>query len=374
MQPALSGLGEPHSNRGYRQCAHLPPQTSPSRLYRRAMTSLCDGVDRIAADTGFSGVVRVDRQGSVAVEAAYGLASRAFGVPNTSATRFAVASVTKGLTACTVISLVDEGVLSLQTTARSLLGDDLPLIAADVTVEHLLAHRSGIGDYFDEEAGGSLDDYPPPPPGLVETEDYLPALDGYATKFPAGQRFSYCNSGYVVLALLAERAGGRLFRTLVQQRVCEPAGMTDTAFLRSDELPAGTACGYVDAAGLRTNVFRVPVRGSGDGGIFTTVADLAAFWRALFAGQIVRPAWVAEMVRPHSDVPAESMQYGLGFWLRASSGAVQLEGHDLGASCRSVHHPAASLTMTVMSNTSDGAWPVARHLDAALEEPDATDS
>ena len=125
------------------------------------MTSLRDSVDRIAADTGFSGAVRVERDGSVELEAAYGLADRAFGVPNTPATRFAVASVTKGFTACTVISLVADGVLSLRTTARSLLGDDLPLIADDVTVEHLLAHRSGIGDYFDEEAGGTLDDLCP---------------------------------------------------------------------------------------------------------------------------------------------------------------------------------------------------------------------
>ncbi len=330
------------------------------------MTSLRDSVDRIAADTGFSGAVRVERDGSVELEAAYGLADRAFGVPNTPATRFAVASVTKGFTACTVISLVDDGGLSLGTTARSLLGDDLPLIADDVTVEHLLAHRSGIGDYFDEEAGDTLDEHAPPPPGLVETEDYVPALDGHVTKFAADARFSYCNSGYVVLALLAERAGSRPFRTLVQQRVCEPAGMTDTAFLRSDELPADAARGYVDATGLRTNVFRVPVRGSGDGGIFTTVRDLAAFWRALFAGEIVSPAWVAHMVRPRSDVPAESMRYGLGFWLSVTGGAIQLEGHDVGASCRSVHHPAASLTATVMSNTSEGAWPLARHLDAAL--------
>jgi CubicO group peptidase (beta-lactamase class C family) len=91
----------------------------------------------------------------------------------------------------------------------------------------------------------------------------------------------------------------------VRARVCEPAGMRDTEFLRSDELPDRTATGYVPAGGgrWRSNVFHLPVRAVGDGGAYTTVADLSTFWRALFAGKIVPARWVAEMVRPHNDVP-----------------------------------------------------------------------
>lgn len=325
-------------------------------------------VQRLAEESGLSGAVRIDVDRRVAFEGAYGLASRAYGVDNTAATRIAIASGTKGFTACTVVSLIEEGQLSMATTARSLLGDDLPLIAGNVTVGHLLAHRSGIGDYLDEETGESLDDYPPPPPGLVDTEDYLPALDGHPTKFQAGERFSYCNSGYVVLALLAERVSGVPFADLVVQRVCEPAGMRDTAFLRSDELPPGAATGYVDAAGMRTNVFRVPLRGSGDGGIFTTVADVAAFWTALYDGRIVGRDWLAEMTRPHSDVPSEGMRYGLGFWLHVEPDVPMLEGYDVGASFRSLYDPASRTTATVLSNTSEGAWPVARYLRTAMTQ------
>ena len=72
---------------------------------------------------------------------AYGMADRGHGIPNTVDTRFAIASGTKGLTALAVMSLVEDGTLELATPARSLLGDDLPLIDDDVTVEHLLAHR-----------------------------------------------------------------------------------------------------------------------------------------------------------------------------------------------------------------------------------------
>ena len=72
--------------------------------------------------------------------------------PNTVDTQFAVASAVKGMTALAVVSLIVDGVLSLDTPARAVLGSDLPLIGDDVTIEHLLSHRSGIGDYLDEDA------------------------------------------------------------------------------------------------------------------------------------------------------------------------------------------------------------------------------
>ena len=260
-----------------------------------------------------------------------------------------------------MVSLIADGTLELATPARSLLGDDLPLIRDDVTIEHLLGHRSGIGDYLDENVELDINAYlmPVPVHELATTESYLAVLDGHVTKFPPDERFEYCNGGYVVLALIAERASGVPFHELVVQRVRDPADMPDSAFLRSDELPDRTALGYLQIDGVwRTNVFHLPVRGSGDGGIYTTVADVRALWSALFAGEIVSPDWVREMVRPQSD--AGTKRYGLGFWLDASTDAVILEGMDAGVSFRSVHDPRSKSTHTVVSNTTDGAWPIAR--------------
>jgi CubicO group peptidase (beta-lactamase class C family) len=243
-----------------------------------------------------------------------------------------------------------------------------PLIDERVTIEHLLSHRSGIGDYVDEETDLDLTDYllPVPVHELATTERYLAVLDGHRTKFAPGARFAYCNGGYVVLALLAERASGISFYDLVRQRVCERARMNDTAFLRSDELPGRAALGYLTVDGsVRTNVFHLPVRGSGDGGIYSTAHDISLFWRALFAGKIVSSAWLAELMRRRSEEAGSSKSYGLGFWLE-SSGAVSLEGCDAGVSFRSVHHPAREITHTVISNTSDGAWPITQLLDEQL--------
>jgi len=333
------------------------------------MSDLAGSVDRIAAETEFSGVVRVDRGDETLLAEAYGFAHRGWGIVSTVDTRFAIASGTKGLTALTVMSLIEEGRLEPRTTARSVLGDDLPLIDDSVTVEQLLAHRSGIGDYFDEEVEREPTDHvlPISVHELATTEGYLKVLDGFETKFPPDERFSYSNGGYVVLALIAERSCGSPFHELVRERVCEPAGMMDTEFLRSDELPGRTALGYLAAEGHRTNLFHLPVRGSGDGGIYTTAADISAFWSALSAGRIVPTERVAEMVRPRSDVPGDPPgQYGLGFWLSPALNVVELHGSDPGVSFQTDHDPNRRLTYTVLSNTTGGAWPVAAHLDEAL--------
>ncbi len=286
------------------------------------MQMLREAVDATAAETGFSGVVRVDRAGGVEFAEAYGMADRRHGIPNTIDTQFAIASGAKGLTALAVVSLIEDGLLELATTARSVLGADLPLIGDDVTVEHLLSHRSGIGDYLDEDAGHAITDYVMPVPvhELATTEQYLAVLGGHATAFPR-RRAVRLLQRRLRRARADRRAGERraVPRARARGACASRPGMGDTAFLRSDDLPGRAALGYLTADGSRTNVFHLPVRGSGDGGIYSTAADISCLWSAFFAGRIVSADWVAEMVRPRSDVPEESARYGLGFWLHASS-------------------------------------------------------
>jgi CubicO group peptidase (beta-lactamase class C family) len=248
------------------------------------------------------------------------------------------------------------------------LGEDLPLIDDEVTVEQLLSHRSGIGDYLDEDAIESPNEYVMPVPVhlLAGTEDYLQVLAGHRQAFAPGERFAYNNSGFVVLALIAERVSGIRFERLVRERVCEPAGMRDTAFVRSDEPLGRCALGYLDADGNRTNALHLPVLGSGDGGLYSTAADISAFWSALFSGSIVSLDGVAQMRRPRGAQRSGSARYGLGLWLDPGSSAVVLEGHDAGVSFRSCHDPHARLTYTVLANTTDGAWAIVQALNDVL--------
>lgn len=331
------------------------------------MEGLSEALDRVAEQTLFSGVVAVERGTAAEVAVAYGMADRSHGIAMTPGHQLGTASLTKGFTALTILSLVSEGWLELATPARSVLGGDLPLIDDEVTVEHLLSHRSGIGDYFDESSIESSADYVMPVPvhRLATTEDYLPLLDGHPAVSEPGRAFRYNNGGFVVLAVIAERVAQSPFHQMVADRVWEPAGMSHTAFLRSDELPGTAAVGYLDATGLRTNVLHLPVRGSGDGGAYTTIGDMSAFWDALMAGRIVTEGWVAEMLVPRLEPEGRELGYGLGIWLHAN-GVLELHGYDAGVSYRSMHHPGSATTWTVGSNTSHGSGPIETLLMADL--------
>ncbi len=339
--------------------ATTAPTTTPSLagLPDDAPDDLRDALREAEAEPS-AGVVRIDEGGRTLLSHAWGLADRRHGIAMTPENRVAVASGAKGFTALAVMSLVADGTLTLATTARSLLGGDLPLVPDDVTIEHLLAHRSGIGDYLDDDADTAEYLLPGAMSAYVDPEDYLDVLGGHEQTFAPGSDFAYCNGGYVVLAILAQRASGIPFHDLVRARVLEPAGLVGTAYLRSDALPADAAVGYVEVDGdWRTNVHHLPVVGGGDGGIWTTAADLVTFWDALLAGRIVPRELVDEMLRERTPETDDELAYGLGFWL-PEPGAVQLVGQDAGASFSSRHTIATGRTASVLATTADAAWDV----------------
>jgi len=329
-----------------------------------------------AAEGGFTGVARVDEPGAVgfgATSVASGLADRAWQIPNTTDTIFGLASITKGFTALAIMSLVNDGVLSLNTTARSLLSKDLPLVDDDVTIEHLLTHTSGIGDYVDESVIDDSADYilDVPTHALANVEDYLPVLANREQISKPGTEFQYNNSGYALLAVLAQRASGIDFYELVHTRVFEPAGMQSAGFLRMDELPSGVARGYLHDDGLRTNVLHLPVRGTGDGGCFASAADLATFWDALYSGRIVPPATVNEMTRPRVENQAEECWYGLGFYTTESGSFVWLEGFDAGIAAMTGRRSADGATFAVLANKSSDDEMIGTVMDYMSGDDDA---
>lgn len=335
---------------------------------RAALRSL---VQETAARTGFSGVVSVARGDEVLVEEGYGLAHRGHGISNRSGTRFATASGTKAFTALAVMRLIEAGVLTLDEPVRPWLGEDLPLIDDAVTIEHLLGHTSGIGDYFDEDEIALTDHVLTRPVHVyTDAESFLPDLDGHEQVFAPGTRYSYNNGGYLVLALIAERAGGRSYHDLVRAEVFEPAGMSQTQFLRSDRLPGDAALGYLEDDGDLTNVLHLPVVGGGDGGAYTSARDMRRFWRALSAGAVVRGETLAAMAeRRHVDED-EGLAIGLGLYGHARGGpALVIEGCDAGVSFRSTHDPESGLTVSVLGNTTEGAWPMVDALMPLFDAP-----
>jgi CubicO group peptidase (beta-lactamase class C family) len=322
-------------------------------------------LEEFAKAQDFSGVVRVERQGEVVVEFACGHSDRANERANNLETHFAVASGTKALTALTIMSLVESGALTLDTTLRSVVRGDVPNVDEGVTIDHLLTHRSGVGDYLDETTGGDIDEHvlgSLSAHTLETARDYLPLLNAHRQQSSPGEQFAYNNSGFVMLSLVAETITGS-FHQAVRDRVFAPASMPDAGFFRTDDLPANTAFGYL--ANGRSNVFHLPVIGMGDGGVFLTLDDTMAFWDALLTGSIVSLESVAAMTSEVS-VYNDTRSYGRGFWLGPGANHVWFEGMDAGVSFQSGVFRDIDASYAVLSNTSSGAWVLVKTIGDAL--------
>ena len=330
------------------------------------MTVLATDLAAVAETEDFAGVVRVRIPGEPSVELERGFADRSAQRPILGSTRFGVASGTKGLTALTILHLAEAGLLTLDTPAAAIVGHHLPNVPAEVTIDHLLSHRSGIGDYLDEEA---LDDDAHVLGDrsahlFVQPSDYVHLLAVPEAREAPGTAFRYNNSGFMVLALIVETLTGD-YHAAVEERVLGPAGMHRSGFFRSDDLPPDTAVGYLQNG--RSNVFHLPVVGGGDGGVYLCADDTSSLWAALFGGRIVSPASVALLTEVVSDGHPNGA-YGRGVWLGDGGDHVWIEGQDAGVSFQSGVRRARGVEYSVFSNTSDGAWPLVRRILEVTDE------
>jgi CubicO group peptidase (beta-lactamase class C family) len=165
-----------------------------------------------------------------------------------------------------------------------------------------------------------------------------------------------------MLSLVIETTTGSYHRA-VRDQVFTPAAMPHAEFLRTDDLPANTALGYL--ADGRTNVFHLPVIGMGDGGAFFTLDDTTAFWDSFLTGGIVSPERVAAMTTEVS-VYNDTRSYGRGFWLGPGADHVWIEGMDAGVSFQSGVFRGADVRYSVLSNTSSGAWPLVKAISDTM--------
>ena len=240
-------------------------------------------VDSLARLDQFSGVIMLAKQGTPVFQQAWGMADREAHRPNTIETAFNLGSINKVFTATAIRQLVAARQLELDSVLAKY-WPEYPNrdVASQITIQQLLAHRSGIGgNIFDAPPGGTRHD-------VRHNRDYLPLFVNEPLQFAPGTRQAYSNAGYVVLGLLVERLSGQDYYAYVDQHIYQPAGMTHTAAYPADSLPPNTAIGYTrgeeDAppdAPLRRNTDLLPGRGSSAGGGYSTAGDLARFLQAL---------------------------------------------------------------------------------------------
>ena len=318
------------------------------------MNELTRRIEQAASETEFSGVVSIFRDASTVFSKAFGYRDIRNKLHNTTGTIFGIASGTKVFTALGIGVLIDRGLISLGTTVREISPEYTGFVDERATILNLLTHTSGIYDYYDEEIEQNYD-HPSlmiPWSELATPSDYYPLFKGKAMKFCPGERYSYSNGGYVLLGMLIERLTGRLYRDFVEEHVLQPANMHQSGFHSFDDLPANTANGYLEDR-RTTNIYRLPPRGGGDGGMYTTTDDLRLFWDSLFSCRILSEELTTTYLKTHyiRDV---ARGYGCGVYKRLDDGMFWIVGSDAGVGFDSRYIVAEKMTINILSNITNG--------------------
>jgi CubicO group peptidase (beta-lactamase class C family) len=311
-------------------------------------------MERAASETAFSGVVSVFRGTLTVFSKGFGYRDIKNELPNTTDTLFGIASGTKGFTALAIGVLVDQDVISLDTTMAEIDPAYCGFVDPHATVRHLLTHTSGIFDYYDEEIEQDWDHFAVEIPWceLETPSDYWPLFKGKALKFRPGERYSYSNGGYVFLGILIERLTGMSYRDFVREQVLQAAGMHRSGFYAFNDLPENTANGYLQDH-RTTNIYQLPIRGGGDGGMYTTTDDLRAFWDSLFSHKILSKALTDAFLRTYHRFD-ETYGYGCGFYKRLDDSMYAIVGGDAGVGFGSRYLVHEKTTINVLANTTFG--------------------
>ncbi len=307
--------------------------------------------------------VLVVRDGKPVFRRAYGLADLEQHVAATPATNYRLASMTKQFTAAAVLLLAEAGRLSLDDPVRRWL-PSLPPATDSVTLRELLTHTSGLPDYEDLIPEGTTQQ--------VHDADVLRLLETQnRTDFAPGTRYRYSNTGYALLALVVARASGEDFASFLRERIFRPLGMRATvAYQAGVSTVEHRAFGYTYANGAwRRTDQSVTSAVLGDGGVYSSIEDLARWDAALYDSRLLSAHSLLLAFTPATATDDPAVRYGFGW--RISGETVWHSGETVGFRNVIIRYPRRHFSVVVLSNR-DAPEPYALALAIAkLYLPDA---
>jgi CubicO group peptidase (beta-lactamase class C family) len=296
--------------------------------------------------------VIVVRDGRVLYQQAYGLSNLSPATPATPTTDYRLASLTKEFTALSVMLLARDGKLRFDEPIEYLL-PGLPPHLRKLSVRQLLTHTSGIWDYEDL--------IPDTQTVQVSDADVLAMIQKKDTLyFRPGTKFQYSNTAYVLLGLIVERTSGMTFPRFLDDRIFKPAGMTNTLLFEKSGPPVPErAWGYTPDSGAST--FKatdqsVTSATRGDGGIYSSVVDMAKWSGALWGTALLDQRRLAEGFTSGVLQDGTKTGYGFGWYVDTFRGARRLWHHGETSGFRNtiVRFPDLQATIVVLSSRNGG--------------------
>ena len=326
---------------------------------------------RVSRPDGPGCAVGVYRAGTVVYANGYGLANLEHGVRITPKTAFYIASTSKQFTAISIALLAEAGRLDLDAPVRRWI-PELPSYADSVTVSNLVYHTSGIRDYLTlwGQAGRSFGS------DIGEDEALASIARQKSLDFKPGTRWSYSNSGYFLLSVLVRRVTGKSLRQFTDSAIFKPLGMTSTHF-HDDRMfvVANRAEGYEPTPGGGWAEHRTGYALVGDGGLYTTVEDLAKWDANFYDNRLGKggSAFIEAITTPGRLSGNRPMNYAFGLMREEYRGlpVVAHGGAFIGFRAALTRYPTRRLSVAVLCNdyTADADGLATRVADLFLAVP-----
>lgn len=302
-------------------CATARPPASPASI-----------LDRYYKADEPGAIVLAVRDGHVVMREGRGLADLELGTPLRTDMVMKLGSITKQFTAAAILTLADEGKLSLQDPLSQYVSgfDDA------VKLEHLLTHTAGVAEYT------PMPEYRAALRQDAAVEEIVALIRSKPLEFVPGAQFKYTNSAYYLLGAVVEKASGQPYASYLQNAVLKPAGLTQTRLDSLTEIIPNRAKGYDrDANGIRNATIYSPTRAYSVGGLLSTLDDL----RRWNEHAVANPRLQAAFTRQPSG-------YGYGWFINELEGAKVIEhGGDIpGFSAHVLTIPDRRIFVAVLSN------------------------
>jgi CubicO group peptidase (beta-lactamase class C family) len=290
----------------------------------------------------FSGVILVAKGDRILLQKGYGFASIEHQVPNSPATVFQIASLSKPFTAAAIMLLQEQGKLDLRAPLHAVLpgypnGDKL-------TIHHLLTHSSGIPNINDFDEYGEIQLKPHNPEQLVAYFKHKPL------EFEPGSRYSYSNSNYNLLALIIEKASGTDYGSFLKTSIFDPLRTNAIGHRRSAaQIIPHMASGYAPAGsvGLERAAYLDWSVKTGNGSLHADAASVLHFIRAVHHGRLISARSTAASFTPHMP------NTGYGWFLSQANGREihHINGRSPGWAAQADHYVRDDVTVIVLANT-----------------------
>lgn len=289
----------------------------------------------------FNGTVLVAKNNRIIYHKAFGLADQDFNIPNTTATVYHIASVSKMFTATAILLLKQRGLLSLADTVSRYVPE--LSYGNKITIHHLLIHSTGIPNINAMPVYDTVQRFTQTPQSLIRYFNNKPLT------FTPGEKYSYSNSNYNILALIIEKISGRSFGDFLSENIFKPAGMNHTGHHANPaQLIQNCATGYQgdNKFGLEKATVIDWSSKTGNGSLYTTTEDLFKWHQALNTEKILHKDSKEKMFTKYIEAT------GYGCFIREHFNRTRfyMNGRSPGFSSYFVRYPADDLSIVILAN------------------------